>query len=138
MNQNRHEIRLAGPWEYAASGTEDWQRTTLPFQQTEPDSAGALRRKFHRPGGLVETSKVQLAVSASRVPATLLINDTSVPPVMVEHPEPSLTTTLFDVTQVLGDFNTLHISLLPEAGASPVTIIDVRLRILEQTTSHKP
>ena len=127
-----HDIRLAGPWQYSADGT-NWQKCVLPFgteayARTDAD-VFSLRRKFHRPTGLEESSGVLLLITANHPIAQILVGEQQVDCESTPDNDQDAPISEFDVSGVLDEFNVLTVCI---DGASAVQLEDVRLRILEE------
>jgi hypothetical protein len=93
-----HTIRLAGPWELWAEGS-DPVRVQLP---SDVPSNGQLVRKFHRPDGLGDDSEVRVELTVNHGRVVVSINDHLLPATSESPPH-------FDITPFLQSFNSLCI-----------------------------
>ncbi len=82
-----HLIRLHGPWTLEAAGhsSAPAQRVHLPrdwgaVEEAARQSAVALVRRFHRPTGLSDATRVALAVPVGWPLAGVLLNGAPLPP----------------------------------------------------------
>lgn len=119
-----HEIRLAGPWEISSSD-DVWERCVLPYPADGIDRPAdvRLRRKFHRPSGLSDQSRLAIVVVVDGGALSATVNGVAVeakPDAAAEN------TMLIDVTQMLQEFNTVELTVPPST-----TVTEVRLRIVE-------
>lgn len=120
-----HDIRLAGPWELLAQESEQPTRIKLPARLDNGRQV-TLRRGFHRPGGLVETSKLAILVDASDVSLACRLNGHLI--VGEASADGKLVLPLDDLP--LPEFNTLELQVKPEIDAQGV-VSAVFLRIIE-------
>lgn len=120
-----HDIRLAGPWEFLAA-PDDWQRCKLPFPNSDASIGGAvsLRRRFNRPSGLEDGTRVHVVVSTDLEPPQLLLNDAAIP--LFSHAEGNCS---FEITAAMQQFNTLRLKTAATLDCDGVT--NVLLRIVE-------
>lgn len=134
-----HEIRLAGPWEYSTADGE-WQRTVLPFPTDVPlanATSVQLRRKFHRPSGLDDTSQVFIVADVNAPMSALDLNDVELP-VAPNTPTDEAAgerkELAVEVTTALENFNTVKFTFPVPCKVSNL-LETVRLRIVEPKQS---
>lgn len=128
-----HEIRLAGPWEYSLDAGSTWTRSQLPFDLSAVEIAAEiclLRRKFHRPSGLEDSSRVFIRIDTDTAPVNVTVNDLPTADI-VSDSQSSDDRMLFDVeiTNVLSQFNTLLLTIDCDHAS---TVRAVSVRIVEQ------
>jgi len=114
-----HDIRLAGPWE-RSTDNQTWEKCVLPHQCSV--STESLKRPFHRPSGLDESSTVYIVIETTGS-IEIFLNDLPTETMIAEAQVSA------EVTSLLKPFNTLQLSLSPEK--SELLIASVKLRIFE-------
>jgi hypothetical protein len=143
-----HRIRLAAPWEarLVTSLVAETDATSstckLPFALSdvgvnEPVSDSdtiVLTRKFHRPSGLEESTRVFIGIELDEVGSpkslqTVLLNKAALP--FPEDRSGSDGVLQIDVSGRLLPFNVLQLQFPVAAGHTPVRLISVNLLIEE-------
>jgi hypothetical protein len=131
-----HDIRLAGPWEYSVDDGSTWDRCTLPFDAsshcgTPGETTVRLRRRFHRPSGLDQSSAVSIIVLADAKVAQIGLNDHGIVATTVEGDaeQTNSVTSHFHVSKLLDEFNTLQVTLGANAQSLASAINATGLRI---------
>ncbi len=129
-----HRIRLAGPWEWCGIGDpqEPLIKKTgcqLPFTLAEDlcDAGVMLMRRFHRPTGIDDTTKMRIVLVASVQPTDVQLNGKTLP--ACESTDES--EYCFDLTGRAEPFNQLSILLMPQTDTA-ATLHAVWLEILAQ------
>ena len=130
-----HDIRLAGPWEYSTPNNEPWVRCQLPWNSPAGVAEVILRRKFHRPSGLNENSRVKVLIYADATIPSVRLNGeivaVTVPLLSISSKsadESPVRENCFDVSMTLQEFNTVEVELV---GANSTRIDRAVLRILD-------
>jgi hypothetical protein len=102
-----HTIRLAGPWEQQTDGAGA-VRIVLPCCVSGDELPAALIRKFHRPSGLTDKSKVHIIVMVDTGSLDATLNGQPVPASDCQRSGSWFEVSL-DVTAMLESFNALSI-----------------------------
>ena len=120
-----HDIRLAGPWEFSEANSTDWNRCQLPWTAPDASNSYVIRRKFHRPTGLDNTSTLSLLIEASGSLTQIALNSepisrakTSVSLASPEQATIALVQYEFEVTTRVSEFNTVEIQLGRDTATS--------------------
>ena len=143
-----HRIRLAAPWEVrlvtALVAETDATSSTckLPFALSdvgvdEPVSDSdtiVLTRKFHRPSGLEESTRVFIGIELDEVGSPKSLQTVLLNKAALSFPEDRLGSDgvlQIDVSGRLLPFNVLQLQFPVAAGHTPVRLISVNLLIEE-------
>ncbi len=140
-----HRIRLAAPWEFRLlTAKADLPSSTckLPFALSDVGADEAvsdsdtivLTRKFHRPSGLDESTRVFIGIELDEVDSpnslkTVLLNKEALS--FPEDRSGSDGVLQIDVSGRLLPFNVLQLQFPVAAGHTPVRLISVNLLIEE-------
>ncbi len=120
-----HTIRLAGPWELHQEGA-DPVRVQLPFEFPPDDPSTRLLRRFHRPSGLTDGSRVRIVLKMTQAPGSVLVND-----LQQSLGETARTTEvtdyICDVTSQLQSFNSICI----HSGHQPSAAVALQAAVME-------
>ena len=130
-NQVAHDIRLAGPWEYSTQADESWVRCQLPWSVSAAVPTAVIRRKFHRPSGLSESSVLEIVLLASSAVQSINLNGNPISRSSATSKaahESKGTENRFDVTGSLQEFNTVDLEL---NGVDGIELTGALLRIIE-------
>lgn len=125
-----HDIRLAGPWEYSTSDDKPWIRCQLPWQALADVDSSTVRRKFHRPSGLSESSELQILLFADGSIPVITINGKVIEGSTTQDgsDDAASTENCFDVSAALSEFNTVEVSF---GSSSQIRIERAVLRIMD-------
>lgn len=133
-----HEIRLAGPWEYSTDDGSTWDRCSLPFDaasqcELTAGTVAFVRRRFHKPSGLEQSSTVSIVVLADGEVAQVMLNGCDIVATVVDRDaeQPVSVTSHFCVSELLKEFNTLQVSLVASTQSQASAIDATRLRIVD-------
>ena len=124
-----HTIRLNGPWEMIARGTEPPQRVKLPEEWPVIMSAASagpvfLQRWFHRPTGLTPNCRVQLVFQSLPFSGSASIDDVQIG-VFSAHSEQAI-----NISAVIRDRSCLTLSVTEPVGAgNPMHLPQISLAI---------
>ena len=124
-----HDIRLAGPWDCSAADEDNWERCVLPFvvpAKAPGEIPIRIRRKFHKPSGVDNRTRLLLVVDGVPDLKSIQVNDSHIGAIRCVE-----STCEFDVSDKLADYNIVSIPL-----TGPGTHVDaVTLRIEEPPTT---
>jgi len=131
-----HEIRLAGPWEFSIDEGSTWSRCSLPFDaasqcETTGETSVRIRRRFHRPSGLEQSSIVSIIVVANGAVTQFTLNDCEVVATTIARDavKSDFITNHFHVSELLNDFNTLHVTFAVDEPGQTSAVDAALLRI---------
>ncbi|MCH2200359.1 MAG: hypothetical protein MK102_00195 [Fuerstiella sp.] len=102
-----HTIRLAGPWEQQTEGAIA-EPTVLPCCVSSDERPTALIRKFHRPSGLTDKSKIHIIITVDTDSLDATLNGQPIPASDCQRSGSWFQISL-DVTAMLESFNALSI-----------------------------
>lgn len=104
-----HDIRLAGPWDCSADNEDNWERCVLPFVVPAESASGRpvkIRRKFHKPSGVDNKTRLLLVVDGVPEVKSIQVNDAHVGATRCVE-----SACEFDVSDKLEDYNVVSIPL---------------------------
>lgn len=128
-----HVIRLRGPWEYevlaneGATGIVQMPCNLAEIVETEFRGTVRFSRRFNRPTGLDEATRVWLVLEDDFEPQVTLNGQTLVPPATQNVP------TRLDITSRLQSHNILVLETSLDQNPRPLQIGHVRIEIESHT-----
>ena len=123
QNSMSHRIRLAGPWQYSTDDGSTWQRCTLPFDAGTADNDGQacrLRRKFHRPTGTTDSTRLTLLVSLEGTISAATVNGLSLAFSCSGESSAELT---IEISNAITQFNVLELTIDHENNAVVTSVV---------------